>query len=93
MLHKCSKNNALTFSCGAPKCDEGKAVMVFQLHHKEPTMIIFDIRLARFSALCLRERGVAFKVSSEGPREFTVDLPWVSVVFTDHRTANASNGA
>ncbi len=53
-------------------------------------MIIFDIRLGRFSILALRETvGHTFKVTREGPGEVIFDLPWVSVIFTNHRKAAA----
>lgn len=53
-------------------------------------MIIFDIHIGRFSILAQRETVAhAFKVAQEGPREITVDLPYVSVILTNERRAEA----
>ena len=51
-------------------------------------MIIFDIRFGRFSILAQRETVQhSFKVTREGPGEFIIDLPWVSVTLTNFRKA------
>ena len=53
-------------------------------------MIIFDIRLGRFTILAQRETfGHTFKVTREGAEEVVFDLPWVSLTFTNYRKAEA----
>ncbi|EAQ45627.1 hypothetical protein MED193_08238 [Roseobacter sp. MED193] len=52
-------------------------------------MIIFDITFRHLSVLAQREPDVRLGVTSEGPGEFTIDLPWCSITFTDRRTAGA----
>jgi hypothetical protein len=47
-------------------------------------MIIFDIRFGRYPILALKERDVRFAVQREGAGEVTLNLPYVSLVFTDH---------
>ena len=47
-------------------------------------MIIFDIRLGRYSILALKERDVRVGVQREGIGEVVIDLPYVSLSFTDH---------
>ena len=55
-------------------------------------MIIFDIRLGRFSILAQRETvGHTFKVTREGPGEITVDLPYVSIILTNERRVGAAS--
>ena len=53
-------------------------------------MIIFDFRLGRFSILAIKEPNVRLGVQREGAGEVAIDLPWVSVVFTDHQRAACS---
>jgi len=54
-------------------------------------MIIFDARLGRYSILIIRETFKrTFRVTREGPGEVSLDLPWASVTFTNHRKAEAS---
>ena len=51
-------------------------------------MIIFDIHLARFSVLALRETVKhTFKVTREGPGEVVIDLPYLSLTFTNYKRA------
>lgn len=53
-------------------------------------MIIFDMRIGHFSILAQRETvRHTFKVTREGAGEVIVDLPWVSVTFTNYRKAKA----
>lgn len=53
-------------------------------------MIIFDIRLGRFSVFAQRETvHHTFKVTREGPGEVTLDLPFASITCTNHRKAEA----
>jgi len=48
-------------------------------------MIIFDLTFRHLSVLAQRETVQhSFKVTREGRGEVTVDLPYVSVVFTNH---------
>ena len=54
-------------------------------------MIIFDIRLGRFSILAQRETVAhAFRVTQEGPGEVTFDLPYVSIVLSNERRVEAA---
>ncbi|MFG6572542.1 hypothetical protein ACGYLO_13135 [Sulfitobacter sp. 1A13353] len=48
-------------------------------------MTIFDIHLGRYSILALKERNARFGVQREGIGEVAIDLPYVSLVLTDHR--------
>lgn len=52
-------------------------------------MIIFDITFRHLSILAQREPDVRLGVTSEGPGEFTLHLPWSAVIFTNHRVAGA----
>lgn len=53
-------------------------------------MIIFDLRLGRFSILARREPDWrSFAANQEGPGEITVDLPYVRVYLTNDRRAEA----
>ena len=47
-------------------------------------MVIFDIRLCRYSILAMKEHDARFGVQREGIGEVAIDLPYVSLVFTDH---------
>lgn len=49
-------------------------------------MIIFDLRLGRYSILILREpdwRSVT--VTREGPGEVTIDVPYARIILTNYR--------
>jgi hypothetical protein len=51
-------------------------------------MIIFDIRLGRFTILAQRETVAhTFKVTREGPGEVIIDLPYVSIFLTNESRA------
>ena len=53
-------------------------------------MIIFDLHLGPFSALALRETVQhTFKLTREGPGEVVVDLPYVSITFSNSRRCGA----
>ncbi|MCD1625801.1 hypothetical protein K7H22_07360 [Seohaeicola saemankumensis] len=53
-------------------------------------MIIFDIRLGRFSILAQRETvRHPFKVTREGSGIVVFDLPFTTVTFMNHRKAEA----
>jgi len=54
-------------------------------------MIIFDIRLGRFSILAQRETVAhGFRVTQEGPGEITLDLPYISFTLTNERRVEAA---
>ena len=49
-------------------------------------MIIFDLRLGRFSILARREPDwCSLKVTRERPGEIAVDLPYATVILTNYR--------
>ncbi len=67
---------------------KGGGVLSLQYHNRwEQHMIIFDLRLGRFSILALKEPDMRLGVQREGVGEVALDLPYVSLVFTDHSKA------
>lgn len=47
-------------------------------------MIIFDIRIGRYSFLALKERDVRWGVVSEMRGEVEIDLPFLRLIFSDY---------
>ncbi len=47
-------------------------------------MIFFDLRLGGYSILALSEPNVCFGARHEGVGEVVIDLPYVSLTFTNY---------
>lgn len=62
--------------------------MSLSIRNRECLKIIFDICLGRFSILAQRETVQhSFKVNRVAPGEVILDLPYLSLTFTNHQKA------
>lgn len=59
-------------------------------HQKELAMLIFDLTLCHLSILAQRETVQhTFRITREGRGEYIIDLPYLSITFTNHIKAIA----